>query len=68
MLEAGAGQEPHREPVSEQGGESCGRCIYCDERCGADARWHDYCHREHEREMRQLTRLRKPEKEQIRED
>jgi hypothetical protein len=32
-----------------------GRCAYCDERCNADATWHDYCRVEFEEEQRRVA-------------
>lgn len=41
----------NNDSVEHQQGAS-GRCIYCDERCHANTRYHYYCQAEYERENR----------------
>ena len=39
--------------VLERNKPQPGRCVYCDERCNADATWHHYCRLEYEYEQHQ---------------
>jgi len=45
------GAEPGRIPSETL---TRGRCLYCEERCEANAFWHEYCREDHESEWHSL--------------